>query len=320
MTRKTVVSIVAMLIVSLASLAYMRSVGLPVAHFDSERSASMRIDDTNGLVVGSRVLMRGVDIGRVTSVESSADAITVDLTYREDHLIPTSSTFRVDNLSALGETYIAVLPDTQDGPYLPDGAEIDTDRVTVPTTIKALSERFTRLLDQIDPEQLQEIFAELRSALPDDAAVLSTITRAGVATAAMLDETRSPFTTLLTNLQKMLADSSFIPPGLSGTADHILAFGKGFDGAMTAAQFFTVFAPLPDSISDGAGPLIDNLQKFLDRSAGDIQVLTVDVLPSAMAAAKSMRTMNIGAVLDRALAATASGDALTLDISSPRPR
>lgn len=312
MNIRTALSFIAMLVISAGALAYMIAVGLPI-NFHHERNASMVVDDTNGLVVGSRVLLRGTEIGAVTAITPDAEGVHVDWKYNGELQIPVDSNFRVDNLSALGETYIAVLPDGTFAPYLVDYAQIDSSRVHVPSTINDLSKQFTRLLNQLDTERIQSLLGELEVGLPSGSETIDTIERASALTAAMLDDTSGSLSSVLTNAQTMLSDSSFIPPGLAGTAEHIGPFGVGFNKTMSAAVYLTVLSPLPDSLVFGTGPLLANLQAFLDRSGADIEILAVDALPGAQAGAQALRTVNIGALLDQALAAAADG-AITLQV------
>jgi hypothetical protein len=78
-----------------------------------------------------------------------------------------------------------------------------------------------------------------------------------------------------------------------------------------------LFAPMPTGIKDGAGPFLNELQAFLDKSAKDLNVLGVALLPGVRAGAAAMRTVPIPELLDRALAATSSGNAVTIHIRTP---
>lgn len=315
MTKATLFSLASMLVLSILAVVYMVHLGLPIS-VAKENRASFVVDDTNGLVVGSRVLLRGSDIGTVTSIDPSASGVSVGWEYDHNVAIPVDSDFRVDNLSALGETYISVLPQTDSGPFLADGAHVQTSQVHVPTTIKQLSERFTKLLNQLNTAQLQAIFAELKVGLPSGSETIDTIRKAGALTAAMLDGTSGSLNQVLINAQRMLLDSGFIPPGLAGTAAHIADFATGFNNLMSSAVYLTELSPLPDSLVLGTGPLLANLQAFLDRSASDIKVLAVDLLPAAQAGGEAMKTINASTLLDRALSSVNTGGALTVNISS----
>ncbi|WP_370179822.1 hypothetical protein [Rhodococcus wratislaviensis] len=59
MTLKTSLSILGMVVIAVLSFHYMGRAGLHVARFDDVRTAALDVPDSNGLVVGSRVLLRG---------------------------------------------------------------------------------------------------------------------------------------------------------------------------------------------------------------------------------------------------------------------
>ncbi|MBC2639487.1 MULTISPECIES: MlaD family protein [unclassified Rhodococcus (in: high G+C Gram-positive bacteria)] len=315
MTVKTQLSIVGMVVIAVLSFLYMGRAGLHVSRFDDVRTATLDVPDTNGLVVGSRVLLRGVAIGHISDMTTSADHIEVAWNYENGRSIPADSAFRVDNLSALGEPYLAVLPSSNAGPYLEDGATVPASQVVVPTTFKELSERLTRLLEQVDPERVQSIFDTIDVALPDDFAVLNNLNRAGELLAATLSQQSDTLTTLFDTLQPLLMDSATVPEGFRGTTPIVAEFGSGFHDVLGGIRFATEKGPLRDGIANGASPFIGELQTFLDHTAPDLQVIGVNLLPSVQAGAAAMRTVDVGRLLDNVMAATTSGDALTVHLS-----
>lgn len=317
MITRTRASVAGMAAIAVTSFLYMNRLGLQVDGLASVRTASMAVSDTNGLVVGSRVLLRGVPIGHVTTITSSSDHIEVALTYNSDYHIPTNSRFRLDNLSALGETYISVLPTSNSGPYLRDNSTIADANVTVPTTIKELSARLTRMLEQVDPNRIGEIFRTLDVALPDDAEVVGDLSRAGSLLAATVLHQSDKLTTLLSTMQPLLMDSSWMGPDLAGTTPELDGFGRDFKDMLNGLHFAVTFGPLRDAIKHGAGPLIAELQVFLDKTSADLNTLGVDILPAARSGAAAIRTVDVGRLLDNALASTSSGDSVTVHLRAP---
>ncbi|MET7773185.1 MlaD family protein [Nocardia sp. NPDC005366] len=313
----TPLSILGMVALATSSLLYLDRLGLDYDALAEVRTANLSIPDTNGLVVGSRVLLRGVEIGHITRVHSSAAGIDVEWNYDRGYRIPADSRFRVDNLSALGETYLAVLPAAAAGPYLADEAVIPADRVVVPTTFKELSERLTTLLEQVEPERIREIFATIDVALPDDPWVLGDLSRAGELLAGTLTQQSANLTTVLSSIQPILRNTGTVPGDLVGATPLLADFGSGFRELLAGIYFAASFGPLKDGIEFGAGPLIDQLQAFLDDTAADLHTLGVDLLPGVQAGTAAMATVNIGRLLDNAIAATASGDAVTVRIRPP---
>ncbi|MEE2061669.1 MlaD family protein [Rhodococcus artemisiae] len=317
MIRRTVLSVTGMVVIAALSFVYVSQSGLRTGLMEDTYTARVEVPDTNGLVVGSRVLLRGIAIGEVTDVDSSAEGIDVEWKYDRDQPIAVDSTIRLDNLSALGEPFLAVWPQTGSGPYLEDAAVVSTERVIVPTTFEELSERLTGLLTQVEPEGVREIFRTLDVALPDDPRVHGNITRAGDLMAATLTQNSDQFTTLLRTVQPLLLDSESIPEGLRATQPRVAEFGSGFTDLLAGIRFASDKGPLNAGIEFGASPFIGELQKFLDATAPDLEVLGVNLLPAVSEASNSIRSMDIGTLLSNVLTSTESGDALTLNLEVP---
>ena len=317
MSRRTGRSIVGMGLIAVLSFLYMTQLGLRTGFMEDVYTARVQVPDTNGLVEGSRVLLRGVEIGEITDITASADAIDVSWKYDRNHPVPADSAFRVDNLSALGEPYLAVWPASAAGPYLDDGAFVPSTQVVVPTTFEELSERLTRLLTQVDPEGVRQIFDALDVALPDDPRVLGNLSRAGELMAATLAQNADSFTTLLRTVQPLLLDSTTIPLGMHNAEPHLAEFGSGFRDLLAGIKFAADRGPLNAGIAHGASPFIGELQKFLDATAADLEVIGVDLLPSVSQGARAVRTIDVGRLLDNALTSTSSGDAVTVHVQAP---
>ncbi|MVU80774.1 MCE family protein [Nocardia sp. ET3-3] len=317
MISRTKISVLAMAGMAAASFFYMDRLGLQTAPLEHVKTASLNVPDTNGLVVGSRVLMRGIPIGHITGVGSSADGVKVSWDYDKSYQIPATSTFRLDNLSALGESYLAILPTTESGPYLGDHAAIEQAQVSVPTSFQELSKRFTLMLRQVDPDRVREIFETMNIALPDDAQVLGNLNHAGELLASAVTNQADNLTKFFNAMQPLLLMSSSVPGDLAGTTPTILPFGTEFGDLFNHFYWGVNFGPLPVGIQDGAGPLLDQLQAFLDKTAKDLNILGVDLLPGVRAGAAAMQTVPIPQLLDSALAATDSGDSVTVHVRTP---
>ncbi|WP_067680045.1 MlaD family protein [Nocardia miyunensis] len=316
MSLKTIASVAGMAALAVSSFVYLNHIGLDTGLLQHVRTASMSVPDTNGLVVGSRVLLRGVAIGHVTGIDPTPDQVKIAWNYDDGYRIPSESSFRVDNLSALGEAYLAVLPATESGPYLTNGAAVPAAHVVVPTTFQELSARLTRMLEQIEPDRVREIFRTVDVALPDDSYVLNDLSRAGQLLAQTLTRRSDNLTQLLTKLQPLLEGTGTVPADLAGATPQLAQFGSGFNDVLGGIDFAASFGPLT-GIRDGAAPLIDQLQAFLDKSSEDLHTLGVDLLPGVRAGAASMSTVDVGRLLDNAIASTSSGDAITVHLRPP---
>lgn len=316
MITKTRVSVLAMLVLAVLSIVYIMNVGLHV-RTPSLRSATMIVPDTNGILVGSRVLLRGIEIGHVTDIDQTVEGAEISWDYNADQQIPTESIFRVDNLSALGEAYVAVMPETSAGPYLQDNARIDAKRVLVPTTFKELSQQLTVMLRQVDPTKVKRIMGQVDQGLPDGTEVIGDLSKAGTLLANELTQQSDAFVTLLNTLQPLIMRTGKVPAQLRATTPLVPEFGRQFNVTLTSVVDVTLFQEhLEVGIRDGAGPLFVQLQEFLDKNSKDLNTIGVNLLPAARAGAAALRTVDISRVLDTFLVATSKKGQLTVAVPS----
>ena len=112
-------------------VGYAASLGLRVAPPANRTSLSMDVPDINNIAAGSNVMLRGVPIGRVTHIDASVATATIHFYIEGQYQIPVDSDVRLDNLSALGESYIELEPRTSGGPVFRDGQRIQIGRAHV---------------------------------------------------------------------------------------------------------------------------------------------------------------------------------------------
>jgi phospholipid/cholesterol/gamma-HCH transport system substrate-binding protein len=207
------------------ALGYIGSLGIRIRPPADRTNLSMTVADINGLVVDSRVLMRGVPVGKVTGIDWAVGHATVDFYVDGDYDVPVDSIVRLDNLSALGETYIGLFPQTAEGPLLQDGQQIATEAVRRPSSISELAASVVRVLNQLDPGQLKRIVNEADAALPNPDSVLPNLRHASVLlrnTAADMDGRGQE---VLANMQTLLQNADWLGPTLADLGPHIRELG-----------------------------------------------------------------------------------------------
>ncbi len=312
MNTKNVASVTAMLAVVIVALGYMHSVGLSVSDGIGVRKAELRVANANGLVQGSRVLFRGVAIGKVTNVESSFDGVVVRWNYDNSYAIPASSSYRVDNLSALGESYLGVVPGSDDGPSLHDDAVLTARSVTVPTTFDELSARLVRALGQLHTDKVNDLVAEFNSALPSDKGVLTDLNHAGVMLNSAILSTTAPFEQLLKDFQTVLDRGAGLSDSLAASGAPTAAMADKIRVFLDWCAKFIVQDNLPTALTEGAGPFLERAQVFLDKVAPDLKVLGDAALPSVGSATSILKTADLSQLMRIALSTAGSGDAVVL--------
>lgn len=317
MTIRNAISVVGLLAVAVASLFYMGSVGLSVTDNVNVRYASMTLPHTNGLVEGSRVLFRGVPIGKVVAVEPSIDGASVKWNYKRDYKIPVDSHYRVDNLSALGETYLGIMPNDDPGTSLENNAVLAATSVTVPTTIDEFSARFTRLVEQINSEQVRSIIDETNTGFVDDPAILSKLSKAGALLESTILSTRGSLQTLLEDFQPLLSNGADISDALAASGEPVKRFMAGVKvAALNGAATLAVYSHAPEVLTGPTAELLDRVQAFLDKSAPDLKILADAALPSVAAGTAHLKTVDLSQLMKTALATAGSGDGVVVHVGS----
>jgi hypothetical protein len=291
----------------------------------------MEVADINGLVVGSNVLLRGVPVGKISNVGTTVKAATIDFYVDARYRIPVDSEARLENLSALGESYINLVPQRDGGRMLQDGQRISTERTVQPASIPELATSVVRVLNQLDPGALERIINEANAALPDPATTLPNISRASTLLKNTAADMHGRGRELLDNFQTLLENASWVGPVLT-------SFTRGMLATESAWQDVTKHAPILMHIggeppwhdptrpnergSGGGGALIQyfynlvgyRIQGFLDTSGPDLKVLGAALQPKLNDVAGALMNLDISQLLDNVLAAVPSDGTITLHL------
>src|ERR1700722_17160853 len=102
MKRRDVLSFVAFGMAIAFAVGYIFTLGVRVRPPSNRINVSMSVADINGLAIDSNVLLRGVPVGKVTRIEASAAAATVDFYIDGRFRVPVDSEVRLENRSAVG--------------------------------------------------------------------------------------------------------------------------------------------------------------------------------------------------------------------------
>src|SRR5277367_1033672 len=194
---------------------YIAALGVRLGPPDGRVNVAMQVPDINGLVVDSNVLLRGVPVGKVTAIDTSMQNATVRFYIDNRYPIPVDSDVRLENLSALGESYIGLLPRRSDGPMFHDGQQVATENVTQPASISELATSVVRVLNQMDPGQLNRLVDEADQALPPPNEVLPNLRRASTVLRDTAKSMHGRGSDMLANFQTLLQNAGFVGPILS---------------------------------------------------------------------------------------------------------
>jgi phospholipid/cholesterol/gamma-HCH transport system substrate-binding protein len=258
------------------------------------------------------VTLRGVPVGEVDTVSTSPGAATVNFYVDGRYRIPVDTEVRLENLSALGESYIDLRPRGVDGPILRDGQRIATESVVQPASISELATSVVRVLDQLDPGALQRIIDEANTALPDPAMVLPNISRASLMLKNAVADLHGSGRVLLDNFQTLLQNAEWVGSTLQGLTPTAAGIGAGLQDI-----FKNLLIELrrgePQNLTN-LNNLVARVQRFLDDRAPDLKVIGEAFQPKLNAVAGALMNFDTSQLLDNALAAVPADGTITLRV------
>ena len=312
MKVKDILSYLAFAALTAIVLTYFASLGLRIKPPPDRTNLSMDVPDVNGLVIDSNVLLRGVPVGKVTNTKTAINAASIDFYVDGRFHIPVDTEVQLQNLSALGESYIELVPHSDGGPMLKDHQHISTDAVVQPPSISELATSVVRMLDQMNPEALKRIIGESDAALPDPVAVLPNLSHASTLLNNMLNGLNGQGRALLSNFQVLIHNSEWVNPDLT----TITAATKEFGGH---AQDYFKHLPVLFSRDQPEGlnnlkHLVDRVQTLLDNDGGDLKVLGEALQPKLNTIAATLMNFDSGQILDHFLQQVPTDGMITLRV------
>jgi virulence factor Mce-like protein len=284
-------------------------------------TATMTLADSGGLRPHSKVLLSGIEVGRVTDVRHVGTGVTVTFQYEDRYRVPATGPVRIQSLSGFGEPYLEFVPTTPGGPYLHDGQSVAADQVSLPVSIPEVAQQVTTVLGQVDPDAINSIVGTFSTGFHGTEAVIPRIARSTDLLAATLLSRTDIIRKMLLDLQRNADDMAWAGPDLLAAAQPWGDFGPRVSAMVTA------LAPLartgdvpadylvdtPDSI--GLIPLLDRLAEWSKQQGPDLAKLFPVMQPLVTSAQSALQHLDISSLIEQALTATSSDGALPLRVT-----
>ncbi|MBI3217235.1 MAG: MCE family protein [Mycobacterium sp.] len=156
---------------ALTLVALIAVVALAVGLFRGSFTKSVPLtvlSDRAGLVMNpdARVKMRGVQVGKVASIENRPDgtaALHLAMDPDQMHLIPSNVNVDISSSTVFGSKFVDLVAPEQPSPKpLAAGQVLDAEHVTV--EINTVFQQLTNVLDKIDPPKLNETLGAIAKA------------------------------------------------------------------------------------------------------------------------------------------------------------
>ncbi len=188
---------------------------------------------TGALFEGSSVTYRGSKIGKITDIRLNAQGgVEATATITNPRPIPSSSAVKVRSLSPVGEQYLDFQPASSEGPFLKSGDRVSATATDLPRTLASTVINVSKVLDQLDKEDLQTALQGIGTALNGTGDDIGRLADQGYALLQTLDQYWPETQRLLRNGQVILqlgADNAGKIRQIAQSSAQIAAFLKAFD-------------------------------------------------------------------------------------------
>ena len=166
-SRRTKVQLVIFAIITLLGCTFVgaRYAQLDRDFYDSSYEVTAQFADSGGIFAGGEVTYRGVGVGKVSKLELTDDGVNVVLDIENAYdEIPAESLAVVGNRSAVGEQYVELQPQRNDGPYLHDGSVIEEKATRTPIATDTLLTHLSETVESVDKDAMRTTVLELGAA------------------------------------------------------------------------------------------------------------------------------------------------------------
>lgn len=271
------------------------------------------------LVTGSSVLVRGVRIGEVERVDADASGVRVRLRYPEAERVPADSDVRIEQLSALGEPYVAFSPRGVDGPFFADGAVLDSSRVHVPTSIADVFGSFAAVNRLADAGPLSSLITTVWQATAGTERAMPVLAQAGELLATTVMSRMPALRRMFEQTQVYSADLDWLAPALTPIGPTFISTAQVLRTAVEEIQKMVTALDFPATIDTVLNPFLRRLQPYLVELLPKVAEILGPVLPIARAIDGTLPRVDVSALLAQSLALFGSDGAPRLSITVPVP-
>lgn len=231
-TRRTRIQLLIFAVITLLGVTYVgaRYAQLDRVIVDRDYTVTAHYPDSGGIFTGAEVTYRGVGIGTVGDLTLTGDGVDVELDIDNKwDKIPRDTIALVGNRSAVGEQYVELQPQTDDGPYLVEGSEIDD--VATPIATEKLLGDLSATVASVDREALATTVEELGKAFAGTGPDLQKIIDTGNSFIETADENFDVTTALIRDSNTVLRGQLASETSLRAFATQLSAFSSSLAGA-----------------------------------------------------------------------------------------
>ncbi|MCV7381324.1 mammalian cell entry protein [Mycobacterium alsense] len=221
-----------------------------------------------GLYGTGNVTYRGSEVGRVESVRLTDTGVEAVLSLKSGIDIPSDLRAEVHSQTAIGETYVALLPRNGTSPPLHDGDVIPLANTSVPPDINELLGAANTALAAIPRDNLRTVINESYTAVGGLGPELSRLVAGSSKLAIDARENLDPLVALIDQAQPVLDSQAHSADAIAGWAAHLATVTtelRAHDGAVAGTI-------------DKAGPALAEASGLIERLRPTLPLLLANLV------------------------------------------
>lgn len=321
MRSNSLASLASILVILIVGSVYLAFGVVKVDWFRAQVDATMTVPESGGLLPRSKVLLSGVEVGKVTSVEHVAGGVAVRFRVDGSFRIPVTSAVRIEGLSGLGEAYLDFRPSSGDGPYLRDGQTVSASKITAPVSIPDIARTTTELMRQLDPVALASIVDTFSQAMAGTDTVIPQLARSTDLLAATLISRTDIIRRMLLAMQANATDMDWSESALLEASGPWADFGPRVSEVADSIARVIRAGNMPDSFLEdteetlGLVPLLEQLTAKVDEMGPELSPLIPLLQPLLAQVPPLVSQLDLGSLISQALHATTPDGTLRLQLT-----
>lgn len=225
----------------------------------------VEMDRSGGLQPNGDVTVRGLRVGKVTSIKLTENGVEAEAQIHSDTKIPAGSKVAVGALSAAGEQYIDFRPESDSGPYLSNGDVIPMSDTKTPVPITNVLDNLVKVINQVHPDKINRIVNELDVALKGGPNQARSIVEGAELLLQATDDTLPRTRDLILNMRVVIATTTMVQPDLQTLVNNSSTL---FDSVKAAnSEIGRLLDGAPGQLGTIGGVINDNMDPLTQLTA-----------------------------------------------------
>lgn len=258
-----------MIALSVLAVTFLHFVKLPAMLFGVGRyTVTMQLPESGGLYGTGNVTYRGFEVGRVESVRLTDTGVEAVLSLKSGIDIPSDLKAEVHSHTAIGESYVELLPRNATSPPLKDGDVIALANTSVPPDINGLLSAANSAIAAIPRDNLQTVVDESYTAVGGLGPELSRLVTRSTTLAIDARKNLDPLVALIDRAPPVLDSQTHTSDAIAGWASHLAAVTSDLQAHDAAVS----------GVIDRGGPALQEVRQLIERVQPTLPILLANLV------------------------------------------